>query len=66
MKIAINSNASAPDTAEKRYWADLLRNANSNDYTNEKGFKQKLIENLYESCYYEFNETIFLTPNEKE
>lgn len=64
MKIAINSNA--PDTPEKRYWADLLQNANSNDYTNEKGFKQKLIENLYESCYYDFNESIFETPTIKE
>lgn len=66
MKIAINSNADSPDTAERRYWNDLLRNANSNAYTNEKGFNQKLIECLYESCYYEFNESIFLNSDKKE
>lgn len=46
-------------TAEKRYWSDLIRNANSPEYCNERGFRQKLIENLYNSCYYELNESIF-------
>lgn len=59
MKIRIDDI----DDATRRYWADLMRNANSNDYTNEKGFKQKLIELLYESLYYECNESIF---SEKE
>lgn len=61
MKIAIDSI----DEATRRYWADLMRNANSNDYTNEKGFKQKLIELLYQSLYYECNESIFSEKEKK-
>lgn len=60
LKIDVKGNT----TAEMRYWRDLLRNANSNEYCNERGFRQKLIENLYNSCYYELNESIFV--NEKE
>ena len=52
--------------AERRYWSDLMRNANSPLYCNERGFRQKLIENLYDTCYYEFNETIFDSLEEKK
>lgn len=38
---------------------DLLHNANSNDYINEKGFKQKLIDLLFDLGYYESNESVF-------
>lgn len=50
---------------EKRAIADLLYNANSNDYINEKGFKQKLIDLLYNLGYYKDNESIFLVRKEK-
>lgn len=39
---------------------DLLRNATSNLYVNEKGFQQKLIDMLYELGYYKVNESVFL------
>lgn len=38
---------------------DLMHNANSKEYTNVKGFKQKLIDLLYHLDYYKFNESIF-------
>lgn len=59
MKIRVQVKGDS--LAEKRYWKDLLNNAHSDEYCNERGFRQKLIENLYNSCYYEFNESIFLT-----
>lgn len=44
---------------KKRCIKDLLKNANSKEYYNVKGFKQKLIDLLYEMGYYKDNETIF-------
>lgn len=55
----IKVTAKGDSVAEKRYWNDLLFNAHSHEYCNERGFRQKLIELLYNSCYYEFNESIF-------
>lgn len=50
-----------PITAKERAQADLLKNANSLEYCNERGFKQKLIDLMYHLGYYEDNETIFVT-----
>lgn len=47
------------DNPETRAICDLIKNANSHEYCNEKGFKQKLIDLLYNLGYYEDNETIF-------
>ena len=49
---------------EKRCIKDLLKNANSHEYCNEKGFKQKLIDLLYNLGYYEDNESIFVNSQE--
>lgn len=49
---------------KKRCINDLIRNANSSDYCNERGFKQKLIVELYNMGYYSNNETIFLTKKD--
>lgn len=54
------------DSPECRCIKDLLHNANSNEYCNEKGFKQKLIDLLYKLGYYKNNETVFITPTDKE
>lgn len=43
----------------QRCMRDLFRNANSHEYMNVKGFKQKLIDLLYSLGYYESNESIF-------
>lgn len=56
----------SPKSPEERCIADLLHNANSNDYINEKGFKQKLIDLLYDLGYYKDNESVFLLNKEKE
>lgn len=53
-----------PTTPEERAQADLLKNANSLEYCNERGFKQKLIDTLYKLGYYKDNESVFLTPEE--
>lgn len=46
---------------KRRYWNDLLRNSNTGMMSwAEKNFKQKLIDNLYQSSYYKFNQTIYL------
>lgn len=42
---------------------DLLKNANSNEYCNEKGFKQKLIDLLFNLGYYKDNESVFITSD---
>lgn len=44
---------------EERAMRDLARNANSNDYMNEKGFKQKYIDTMYKLGYYKDNESVF-------
>ena len=51
---------------KERAIADLLRNANDNCYVNEKGFRQKLIDNLYELGYYEDNESVYASIKEQE
>lgn len=43
---------------------DLLRNAHSKQYCNERGFRQKLIDLLYRLGYYESNESIFESPSD--
>lgn len=50
-------------TPEYRCIKDLFKNANSNEYCNEKGFKQKLIDLLYNLGYYKDNESIFITSD---
>ena len=50
---------------EQRAMSDLARNANSNDYMNEKGFKQKYIDLMYKLGYYRDNETVFSDRKEK-
>lgn len=47
--------------ARRRAISDLLYNAQTNDYCNERGFKQKLIVELYKLGYYRSNETIYET-----
>lgn len=49
-----------PKTPEQRAQADLLRNASSKAYCNERGFIQKLIDNLYKLGYYKDNESVFV------
>lgn len=50
--------------AKKRAIDDLIFNANSKEYCNERGFKQKLIDLLYNLGYYENNESIFLSKGD--
>lgn len=49
----------SPTVEEYRAMHDLMRNANSNDYMNEKGFKQKYIDTMYKLGYYKDNESVF-------
>lgn len=51
---------------EQRAMSDLNRNANSNEYMNEKGFKQKYIDLMYKLGYYKDNETVFSQVKEKK
>lgn len=53
------------DLEQERCMNDLLYNANSNEYCNERGFKQKLIDLLYNLGYYSSNETIFVNKNKE-
>lgn len=53
------SNSCSFEEEESRCIRDLLHNANSGDYINEKGFKQKLIDLLFKLGYYEHNESVF-------
>lgn len=56
MLIPIN----LPEDEEKlRCMSDLIRNANSKDYPNVKGFKQKYIDLMYKLGYYKTNKTLF-------
>ena len=48
------------DEQKLRCMQDLIRNANSKEYTNVKSFKQKLIDLLYKFGSYKDSETIFL------
>lgn len=42
-----------------RCMSDLILNANSKEYTNVKGFKQKYIDLMYKLGYYKDNESLF-------
>lgn len=53
------------NSAENRAIRDLIYNANTNDYINEKGYKQKLIDLLYNLGYYEDNESIFVNSHKE-
>lgn len=46
--------------------ADLLKNANDDCYCNERGFRQKLIDNLHRLGYYKFNESVYASIKEQE
>lgn len=48
------------EIARIRCQRDLLYNSQTDDYINEKGYKQKLIEILYKLGYYKDNESVFL------
>lgn len=50
-------------TPEEKCIKDLLKNANSYEYCNERGFKQKLIDILYNLGYYNDNESVFITSD---
>lgn len=54
------------NSPEQRCMRDLVHNANTKDYINEKGFKQKLIDLLYDLGYYESNESIFSNIQETQ
>lgn len=54
------------NSPENRCIRDLMYNANSKDYINEKGFKQKYIDLLYKLGYYKDNETVFSLRKEKK
>ena len=47
------------DEQKLRCMQDLIRNANSKEYTNVKGFKQKYIDLMYHLGYYKDNESLF-------
>lgn len=55
----LRSPDSLPDE-DRRAINDLLFNAHSDLYVNEKGFNQKLIDLLHDLGYYECNESLFL------
>lgn len=48
------------DVEKQRCINDLLKNAASKEYYNVKGFKQKLIDLLFDLGYYKNNESIFV------
>lgn len=54
------------NSPERRAQRDLMYNANSKDYINEKGFKQKYIDLMYKLGYYKTNETVFSDRKEKK
>lgn len=58
MIVPVNKSTDLPEE-NQRALADLFRNANSKDYTGEKGFKQKLIDMCFELGYYRSNKSIF-------
>lgn len=47
------------DIEKTRCMADLIRNANSKDYTGVKGFKQKYIDLMFKLGYYKDNKSIY-------
>lgn len=48
------------DVVCQRCIKDLVRNANSKEYCNERGFRQKYIDLLFQLGYYKDNESIFI------
>lgn len=55
----MNIKVKEHNSPEQRCLRDLFRNANSHEYMNIKGFKQKLIDLCYKLGYYEDNESVF-------
>lgn len=51
------------ETPELRCQKDLIHNANSKEFCNERGFKQKLIDLLFKLGYYKNNRSIFSERN---
>lgn len=47
------------DEEKRRCMSDLVKNANSKDYYNAKGFKQKYIDLMYKLGYYRNNKSLF-------
>lgn len=47
------------DEEKQRCMADLVRNANSKEYTGVKGFKQKYIDLMFKLGYYKDNKSLF-------
>lgn len=47
------------DIERQRCMSDLIKNANSKDYTGVKGFKQKYIDLMYKLGYYKDNKSLF-------
>ena len=47
------------DEEKQRCMDDLVRNANSKDYTGVKGFKQKYIDLMFKLGYYKNNKSLF-------
>lgn len=54
------------NSPEYRCMRDLMHNANSKDYINEKGFKQKYIDLMFNLGYYECNESLFSNIKETQ
>lgn len=54
------------DLEKQRAIADLIINANSKEYCNIKGFKQKYIDLLYRLGYYKDNESVFVARSKNE
>lgn len=67
MVIQVNSSfEDALPEENVRCINDLLKNANSSSYCNERGFRQKLIDLLYNLGYYRYNESIYASEKEQE
>lgn len=52
------------DSPNTRCMKDLVRNANSHEYCNVKGFKQKYIDLMYKLGYYKYNKSLFVNNEE--
>lgn len=48
------------EISRQRCINDLVKNANSKEYCNERGFRQKYIDLLFKYGYYKDNESIFI------
>lgn len=57
--MLIPVNFEKVEEEKKRCMSDLILNANSKEYYNVKGFKQKYIDLMYHLGYYKDNESLF-------